>query len=536
MYKPNFNSKSPSPLQINKYSVVLGGLLVLVSLILVSGVVLMAQNQDANYQSNLPAPPPTDDGIPANTAETFIKNIDVVYGVDYVKCIIGLNHLPDKLYTQDTDPNQMTLVFNGKLAADLPKKANLSVDSNNLSQVYYDTTPDGKRVQFFIKRTVPKSARITKNTINVTPQNDRKTGYNYQELILTFPKVESGNVKKSLVSEGLTHWTFKDRNNRGPLFINVLQLDLSEESLMVQPVLANMTMGYKMSVQNFVRSEHALAGINGSFFKPDVGITLGMLVVNDELITGPLFGRATFGLDNNGKAHMDRVNLHGFIEYGDGKRVPINTLNQPRARLDHTVLYTPFWGKKAPNVPKKGYQVLIQNNKVTHFSQTTPLTIPVNGFVVSGPNTKELKGLSDELDSGRPVNIVFYTLPDWSAMRHAIAGGPLLLKDRKNVIDARAEQFSLNSLGAHEPRTAIGITRDNHLLMVTVDGRQKGTSVGMSLNELAQLMASLGAVDAMNLDGGSSTQMVVGNRLTNKPSSGGGVAVSTALVVMPSNK
>ena len=59
---------------------------------------------------------------------------------------------------------------------------------------------------------------------------------------------------------------------------------------------------------------------------------------------------------------------------------------------------------------------------------------------------------------------------------------------------------------------------DGKFLMITVDGREPGVSVGMTLQELAEYLLNLGAVDAMNLDGGGSTTMVLDGKVVNKPS------------------
>jgi len=72
------------------------------------------------------------------------------------------------------------------------------------------------------------------------------------------------------------------------------------------------------------------------------------------------------------------------------------------------------------------------------------------------------------------------------------------------------------------PRTAIGYTDDQKLLLVTVDGRQPGVSEGMPLDELADFMIKLGAVEAINLDGGGSTTLAIAApepELLNTPSS-----------------
>jgi exopolysaccharide biosynthesis protein len=73
--------------------------------------------------------------------------------------------------------------------------------------------------------------------------------------------------------------------------------------------------------------------------------------------------------------------------------------------------------------------------------------------------------------------------------------------------------------GGRAPRTAIGIKKDGKVLLVVVDGRRR-TSVGLSLVELAQFMVEQGAVEAMNLDGGGSSEMILGNQILNEPSDG----------------
>jgi len=68
------------------------------------------------------------------------------------------------------------------------------------------------------------------------------------------------------------------------------------------------------------------------------------------------------------------------------------------------------------------------------------------------------------------------------------------------------------------PRTLAGVTAEGHILLVTVDGRRPGVSVGASFEESARIMQALGAAEAVNLDGGGSTAMVVGQDLVNQPS------------------
>jgi hypothetical protein len=85
------------------------------------------------------------------------------------------------------------------------------------------------------------------------------------------------------------------------------------------------------------------------------------------------------------------------------------------------------------------------------------------------------------------------------------------------------------------PRTAVGQLSDGRNVLVTVDGRQPGYSVGMTPMQFAQFLVSFGVAEATNLDGGGSTSLAVGGLLVNRPSDlAGERAVGSAMVVVPS--
>ncbi len=101
----------------------------------------------------------------------------------------------------------------------------------------------------------------------------------------------------------------------------------------------------------------------------------------------------------------------------------------------------------------------------------------------------------------------------------AVSGGPRLLTGGTMDIATEAEVFFGTSIPNIHPRTAAGITQEGDLILMVVDGRQSG-SRGVSLEELAELMRSAGAVDAVNLDGGGSSTMISGDALVNLPTGG----------------
>lgn len=118
---------------------------------------------------------------------------------------------------------------------------------------------------------------------------------------------------------------------------------------------------------------------------------------------------------------------------------------------------------------------------------------------------------------GAPAEANPVTAP-WP-VRDAIAAGPALIVDDSVRITSDEEVFFGTSIPLTHPRTAAGYTATGELLLLVVDGRQDA-SRGVTLEELATLMRELGAVEALNLDGGGSTTLVVGGVLLNRPTGG----------------
>jgi hypothetical protein len=121
---------------------------------------------------------------------------------------------------------------------------------------------------------------------------------------------------------------------------------------------------------------------------------------------------------------------------------------------------------------------------------------------------------------------------DWTLGRKGVldtlGGNTRLVKNSKNVApEGSGYPYTRN------PRTGVGRTAAGKVLLVTVDGRQPGYSVGMSFVEFGRLFIRLGASSAMNLDGGGSTEMIVNGKVVNRPSGGKERPQPNALLVLP---
>jgi len=106
------------------------------------------------------------------------------------------------------------------------------------------------------------------------------------------------------------------------------------------------------------------------------------------------------------------------------------------------------------------------------------------------------------------------------------------VKNNGVYLSTKAEEFGPDVASGRAPRTALGVTKDGHILLAVVDGRQY-SSVGFTLLEMALFMQEAGAIQAMNLDGGGSSEMVVSGNVVNKPSDLRERRVGSALVVLP---
>lgn len=108
---------------------------------------------------------------------------------------------------------------------------------------------------------------------------------------------------------------------------------------------------------------------------------------------------------------------------------------------------------------------------------------------------------------------------------NTLSFGPAIVEDGA-VVDGIEDveidtNFGNHSIQGDQPRTAVGVIDENHLVFVVVDGRQSGYSEGVTLTELADIMTGLGATTAYNLDGGGSSTMYFDGRVVNQPSNGG---------------
>jgi hypothetical protein len=339
---------------------------------------------------------------------------------------------------------------------------------------------------------------------------------------------------------GVTYQDDVQFTPHGPVAIHVVRGPRPAGLYRLRPVLSNESVTGRETVTAMERrlsSQGTAVGINGDFFSVKDGSPSGILLKDGSLVTAPNAKRSSMGIGLDGTLDVRRVKLFGTWR-GSGQRRPLNAFNsEPGA--NGIALFTSDYGPSIPRIP--GALALV----LSPFSAATPNTdilAPVadsrqNAVVAIQPGTAVLvargtaaQKLAAEAPLGTSVTVRLILQPDWTGVADAIGGGPILLRDGRPVFRAN-EAFTTLQLAPRAPRSAVGQLADGRILLVAVDGRQSGYSVGMTNFELAQTLMRLGAVRAMALDSGGSTTLAFDGTVLNSPSDGKERAVSTALML-----
>ena len=330
----------------------------------------------------------------------------------------------------------------------------------------------------------------------------------------------------------------------GPIVLHVITAPRPGGLYQLKPLLSNGTiLGTERvtSMQKDVSGAATVAGVNGDLFNFKDGHPSGMLMQNRVLQSPPYRFRSSVGISGDGRLNVARVSFFGYWQ-GLGQRRQLTGLNQP-PRGDGTSLFTPAYGATTPRIPGV-VEAVLQPFPPAVPGQELPgvvtlqrsgggTAIPRNGAVLLARGSQVSK-LQQEATAGTPVVTRLILSPDWlaSGVTDALGGGPVIVRNGRAVWTA-GEDFLPTQLGPRNPRTAVGQRRDGKIVLLAVDGRRRGYSVGMTNWELAQAMVRLGAVTASALDAGGSTTMAFDGKLINRPSDPGGErSVAETLAVL----
>jgi exopolysaccharide biosynthesis protein len=305
----------------------------------------------------------------------------------------------------------------------------------------------------------------------------------------------------------------------GPVSVNVLETNVRRSPVRLELALAHNSILGLESVRAIAERNGALAAVNATYFHVD-GQPLGLMVSAGLPISLSIYDRSAYLILKDGSYGIARASSRVALLLPEGSSIPVHGLNRPR-QPGEIVVYNQAFGSTTPKNHAVRELVISNGQVVAVGNGGTQLTADV--VVVATDTEHDLQNLP--LGSRLQFKWSVY-LPDEKIeipgehIWFALGAGPRLVLAGKVLITSEEERFRADITSGRAPRTALGITGEGHLLLVVVNGRQQGVSEGMTLQKLAELMIELGAVEAMNLDGGGSTTMVVRDRVVNKPSAG----------------
>jgi hypothetical protein len=372
---------------------------------------------------------------------------------------------------------------------------------------------------------------------------------------------QSDTIVRRELAPGVTFIQFVDR--KLPLAAYLVRVDLRRNDLALRLLRAHDHLLGREQVRDMVTRASAsgdvLAAVNGDFFDVKTGENENNHVIGGEWwkglkVTDSPYDtydnvHVQFAVDANGRPLMDRFLFDGRV-YAHGIATPIITLNfNPSGNPEGTALYTPRFGASTPRdtarqtveaalvAAGRHGDTLVFIRRGT-LSSTSGSPIPTDGAVLvaygPGSRAKEVQALAD----GDTVKALLATRPrppHGAAPTLIVGGWPRILERGRNVASEApvVEGTISRNAEARHPRTSVGFSRDSStLFLLAVDGRS-AKSAGLTLVELANVMRSLGAWNAMNLDGGGSTTMVVGGTIVNTPSDAAGEReVGSALAIV----
>ena len=329
----------------------------------------------------------------------------------------------------------------------------------------------------------------------------------------------------------------------------VAEISRHEPTLHFEVALANSQVLGKETVRSMANrrtqrgDRRVLVAINGGFgvlgdMRGYGGVLENLHIQDGELMTQPTDTEACFGVTESGEFLSSPVQMKARVQIGE-HRLPLGCINQRRLDGCQVTLYTPRLGESTRTNRRRGNEVIISGlplpltpnyehaYRVEGVSRDGNSPIPRDGAVL-WINARLKDQSISEFNAGANGTLTLSLLPpEWNQVRHAIGGRLRLLKNGK-INETLVEMHTAEKRHtpgkrtpvlnlSHEPRTALGYNADT-LFFVVADGRQPKYSTGLTLYELASILVELGATEAINLDGGSSSTFVVNDAIINKPS------------------
>jgi hypothetical protein len=356
------------------------------------------------------------------------------------------------------------------------------------------------------------------------------------------------------------HDSEDESNLDGPWVIDLIVVKPNHQGLHLAAVAANATDQLRQTSSTMARGAKAIAAINGGFFvEQEVdgypGQPAGISILAGRINSSPVAQRPAVVLADGKQlalpmlAIVGSVDWNTYLEWDNGTQTQIDGINRKVGLVrncgrgdvpihDQTcsyaddLVYYPAGSRFARLVAHTTGAVRFALDTTGRVRELDAAALPSAAeahLVASGARITEM--MQQARTGKAKFKLQSSVMSDYGAGVSVVNAGPTLVRAGVLLRNDAQEGWAIDDTGsaAHQmlmhdwinrrnPRTAIGVRKDGTVILLAVDGRRHTSSVGLTIEELRQLMSHFGAQDAVNLDGGGSTAMVVRGRLVNHPS------------------
>jgi exopolysaccharide biosynthesis protein len=310
-------------------------------------------------------------------------------------------------------------------------------------------------------------------------------------------------------------------------------LKVAPEKFSIELITAHNLNQELATVDSIAKNSDAIAAVNAGFFQVHTNHTTSPagILKQQNMWHGISYRKrgAIAWQPLNNFVLLDRIQSKSSIRINQ-KYYPINLLNKPYQK-NKSLLYSSTNAKEI-SIPNTEHRVnyIIQDNKIARIIQTgqiikhksdsqfyTRILLPNNSYLFSmvfknniiAKQQMKLIQLSDPAHINIQISPQFNRtrkdIQNWNTAPYIVGGTPLLIKNTKKIPNYQYEKLNKDFINNQYARTAIGILKDNNWLFVVVEQNKLLDRAGMTLAELADFMLQQGCYDAINLDGGSSS-------------------------------
>ena len=312
----------------------------------------------------------------------------------------------------------------------------------------------------------------------------------------------------------------------GTVSAKVITVNMSDPRVSVRANLPDGKLNNTRSFADICAASGAMAVINANYFNSYdvVKDPIGHVMVDGQFLYGTT-GMYSIGITADNRMTFGRPPMFFRVKTTDGGTAQewsgyeCNVLSQ---FANQSVLYTPARGASFP-VTYPGAVLVVENGVTTNYRAVAAgetIAIPANGFVLYSSTEVTATAWYRVPEMGRTVAVEPYLYAnvdpegfELDGVRTIVSGGPILIKDG-TVVSQMEPLFANDTSGRFgvsnaAPRTAVGATADNKLLLVSVSSA--------TIQQMRELMSQLGCVDAFCLDGGGSTAMYYNGQVLSSP-------------------